>query len=131
MHVYSKPVFGYFLLLTYDVSPSLDSHDDTIIHPWRKFWHSSKQGRQVSNQRLKRWRGFEVDVTEVSIDEHLVKGRQAEVKDHVAGGGEVKVVLPGRDEGGLGEVGGGEVSPTPRLEVGKERGVGPLVSPNT
>lgn len=60
-----------------------------------------------------------------------MKGRQAEVKHHVAGGGEVKVVLPGREEGGLGEVGGGKVSPTPRLEVGEECGVGPLVPPNT
>lgn len=80
---------------------------------------------------MERWRGFEVDVTEVSIDENFVKGRQAEVKHHVAGGGEVKVVLSGRKEGGLGEVGGGEVSPTPRLEVGEERGVGPLVPANT
>ena len=39
----------------------------------------------------------------------------------------MEVVLLGGDEGGLWEIGGGEVSPTPGLQVGEERGIGTFV----
>lgn len=42
----------------------------------------------------------------------------------------MKVELLGGDEGGLWEIGGGEVSPTPGLQVGEERGIGTFVPSN-
>ena len=96
----------------------------------RKFWHSSKNRRKVSNQGLEISCGFKVDVTEVAIDENFVGGWYAEVKYQVTRGGEMKVELLGGDEGGLWKVGGGEVSPTPGLQVGEERGIGTFVPSN-
>ena len=42
----------------------------------------------------------------------------------------MEVELLGGDEGGLWEIGGGEVSPTPGLQVGEERGIGTFVPSN-